>query len=65
MFAAACGWHACEGGVRRRVVVCSARRSARVVRGLIRAFLYYLSIYPLIYPPTAAAAAPSACVVII
>jgi hypothetical protein len=30
------------------VVVCSARRSARVVRGLLRAFLYlsiYLSIY--------------------
>ena len=27
------------------VVVCSARRSARVVRGLLRAFLY-LSIYP-------------------
>ena len=33
-----------EGGVRRWVVVCSARRSARVVRGLLRAFLY-LSIY--------------------
>jgi hypothetical protein len=33
-----------QGGVRRWVVVCSARRSARVVRGLLRAFLY-LSIY--------------------
>ena len=39
--------------------------AAGVVRGLIRAFLYYLSIYPLIYPPTAAAAAPSTYVVII
>ena len=30
-----CGLGACEGGVWRRVVVCSARRSARVVRGLL------------------------------
>ena len=36
-FAAA--WVTSEGGVRRWVVVRSARRSARVVRGLLRAFL--------------------------
>ena len=44
-FAAAC-LGTSEGGVRRWVVVCSARRSARVVRGLLRAFLYLRS-----YPP--------------
>ena len=36
-----------------------------MVRAFIYLSIYLWIIYPLIYPPTAAAAAPSTCVVII